>query len=289
MAGADKILVVVILVLSCVFLYTAVSVFGGDQKELKEKEDLRDERDKYKSENESLKTTGEAGTYIRLEETIKGLSDVTSCLNDVKGSLKGIDGKVDKIDKSADKRIGELGTSVKTLVGSITTLSSATIPALTKQLDRINTKILEQAKNISDLEDNVKKLEGDIARSEEKYAAELRKKDKEIQRLKDIVAGPGEDGRDGKLPPPPPDVVCTILNVVRDRDTTMVLLDKGSKDGLSVGHELFVYNAVERYKGIIKVYKMEGEDRCIATIVREAGGKKIAENDKAAVKTWKTD
>ena len=32
MAGADKILVVVILVLSCVFLYTSVSVFGGGQK-----------------------------------------------------------------------------------------------------------------------------------------------------------------------------------------------------------------------------------------------------------------
>jgi len=290
MAGADKILVVVILVLSCVFLYTAVSVFGGGQKDREENESLLNQIEKKDDKIATLEATGEAGAYTKIEETIKALSNVTTGLNKVDARLKSVDDKVNETDKSAEKRIGELGTYIKTLEGNITA-HSATIRALTEQLDAINKKILEQTEKIGKLESTNIDLQDNIDKSEERHKEELGKKDKEIRDLRDRIAGLGAGGTGSGTPPPPPppDVVCEILNVVRDGDTTMVLLDKGSKDGLGVGHELFVYNAVEIYKGIIKVYKMEGEDRCIATIVKEGIGKKIAANDKAAVKTWTKD
>ncbi|MFH1549436.1 MAG: hypothetical protein ABIH04_02635 [Planctomycetota bacterium] len=284
MAGADKILVVVILVLSCVFLYTAVSVFGGGQKGREENEALLNQIEEKDGKIATLEAAGEAGAYIRLEETIKGLSDVATGLNKVDTRLKSVDDKVNETDKSAEKRIGDLGTYIKTLDGIIAA-HSATIRALTEQLDVINEKILEQTKQINDLESTNLELKDNIAKSKERHQEELSEKDKEIKRLTDLNTGPGPDGPDGPLPLPP-DVECEILNVVRNGDTTMVLLNKGSKDGLRVGHVLFVYNAVESYKGLIKVYKMEGEDRCFATIEKEGVGKKIAANDKAAVKTW---
>jgi len=290
MAGADKILVVVILVLSCVFLYAAVSVFGGEQKDREENKGLRDEIDRLNNEIEDLKEAGEAGAYTRIEETIKGLSDVTTGLSDVKDSLKVVEDKVHNTDQSAETRSGKLSAYIKTLEGTISA-HSATIKALTEELNTINKKIHEQTEQINNLDAKNRDLQANIDKSEERHKEELRKKDKEIEDLKGRIAGPGADGTGSGTPPPPPppDVVCEILNVVRDGETTMVLLDKGSKDRLRVGHELFVYNAVERYRGIIRVYKMEGDDRCIATIVKEAVGKKIAANDKAAVKTWTTE
>jgi len=284
MTGVDKILVVIILVISSVFLYTAATVHGG-------KEDAREEFEELlKSEQDKSRILQDTKSFQALEikekdEIINKLREATKetvSSEDFEEKTRILESQVEEFKSqnellqvqkdAALEKISVLARNVKTYTDRQDAIMADNI-ALKKTLGKKEDEKVTLNKNITEKIAEI-----------EKYKTKIAEQKKMIKILES-----GGDSTDGSPTHVDiPDVTCAIQNVVRESDFTLVLLDKGAEEGLRVGLRLYVFNSTEMYKGQIEITEMHESDghKCYAKIVDEVPGKKIAKGDTAVVKDW---
>jgi hypothetical protein len=275
MTFVGKILVIVIMAFSLVFLGISTVVFTtatnwkaatADAKKkvddlTKKNNDLTAALDVAKNDMEKAKADHAAAEKAS-EERIAHLNDEVKSNADQATAAKS---KLEVAQQSASVALAEAAENHKETL-QIRDLKAGVEKQANEfkiQHTELNDKIRELERQNKTLDDNNKDLKDRVAR----YSTLLRK------------AGLSDDIRTVKGLESPPPVEGVVLRA--DAQNRRVELSIGSDDGLVVGHELFLYRSKPRpeYLGKVQIMSVDPDQAVGKVIGKTVQGKKIQEGD----------
>jgi len=274
MTGIDKILVIIVLIFSVVFVIAAIGGFSKNQAAL-------DKKDRDIENYKALADQSGAKLGVRDAELRKS--------NEDKEKLREQGDETGRSLQSRDEKIERLETEIRE--------KDDRISSQEKMIDDFKGRLDGQQKDIQDLTEKFDKMTEDNRKlGEEKRGLQsdvdnyknviVPNKDKEIEDLKErirILERP-EDGKENGLPPQKK-IDCTVLEVKRDEGLAIVGLDKGTEDGLEMRTKLYVWSSTGGLKGRITIIEIS-EKTSIARIDWEEDGKEITKGDTATVQDF---
>ena len=272
----DKILVIVVLVFSVVFVVAAISGYTNARNmsatnEAKINALIKDVSNKDLKINQLDGSNKDLLASLNAESTAKDQAITEK--EDLKRTIADLQGQVgakDQAIQGLNGKIMDLDTTVTSLQTKVETLN-ATLQALIKDRDDLNEKVRQAGITIDARDKTIKEREADVAARD----ATIKEK---VERIR-ILEHPGEQTTtEFKLD-------CTITEVKRDKGYALVSLDKGGKAGLKVDMKLFVWNSADGYKGRVTVVEVH-DDTAFAKIDLEEPGKEIKPGDTASVQNF---
>lgn len=279
MTGVDKILVIVVLVFSVVFVVAAISGYTSTHKKI-------DGYEKQVTDAKAIaqKNSAEAANWKGLYDDLKVSDDQKNAAIQSKdtalSAAQAAQAAAESEAKAMKAAVGALETQISGLTGTVDQLQKK-VQDLT---DAFQTTKDELAK-AQDANRELDKQNRDLADLNTAAAAQAAKDKAEIEKLNkkiiELQSGPGEKstGTTG------PAIDCGIVEVKREGGTALVALDKGSVAGLAVDMKLFVWNSAQGYKGKITIIEVT-ETGAYGRIDWEDEGKKITAGDTATVQNF---
>jgi hypothetical protein len=276
MTFVGKILVILIMAFSLVFLGVSTVVFTTAQNWKAKSEDLTKKNgdqkkllDSAKSQlalaDTQLKTAKDEHSKQILERD-KRIGDLTKQTQDAEGEMATARGALEIAQKNAQVSLAE-ATARK---GEIDVLNE-TLAKAQKQADEFNFQNIE-------LKDNIRVLERSKAAAEQN-AKDLRNYTGKVAAFLRLKGIPLEniDRLDPNSVPPTVEGLVKEVNLTR-RSMEITI---GSDDGLAVGQELYVFRVQPRaeYIGKIKIVTVY-PDKAVADVIgTTVNGKKVQEGD----------
>ena len=274
MTGVDKILVIIVLIFSVVFVIAAIGGFSKSQAAL-EKKDRDSERNKELADQSGARlgvTEAELRKSNEDREKLREQRDEKDrILQKKKEESEGLKAEVREKDdriSSQEKMIDDFKVRLDG--------QQKDIQDLTEKFDKViedNRKLGEEKRGLQGDVDNYKNVI-------------VPNKDKEIEDLKErirILERPEDGGKDG--PRVRKKIDCTVLEVKRDEGLAIVGLDKGTEDGLEMRIKLYVWSSTGGLKGRVTIIEIS-EKTSIARIDWEEDGKEITKGDTATVQDF---
>ncbi|MFK7778659.1 MAG: hypothetical protein QM501_11195 [Gimesia sp.] len=284
MSFVGKILVVVQVVLSICFMGFAGAVFTAQHN-------WRAESTKFKENAENLQKNiatleSEYGNYKT--ETTQKINDALSAAQTAKAANDALKAQNKSYQAQLETVRAERDTSV---AQAETTGEEAKFRRQESGRQRVVNKTLHAT--VNNLRSNIKSLEDTI------FTQSIREKNLiakhnnvlgELKYLNKIVANLGIDPKDpaiAGMKSPPPAVEGLIINTKKDRQngTKFVEVSLGSDDGLSKGHQLYVYRFGTKengnrpkYLGKIELVYVD-PDKAVGTVIDAAKNGVIEKGD----------
>jgi len=284
MSFVGKILVVVQVVLSICFMgfagavYTAQHNWRAESMKLKENvANLQKNMTGLESEYSNYKT-----------ETTQKMNDALSAAQTAKAANDALQAQNKSYQNQLETVRAERDTSV---AQAETTGEEAKFRRQESGRQRVVNKTLHDT--VNDLRTKIKNLEDTIFTQsirEKNLVAKHNKVLDELKYLNKIVANLGIDPKDpaiAGMQSPPPAVEGLIINTKKDKrnGTKFVEVSLGSDDGLSKGHQLFVYRfgTIEngnrpKYLGKIELVYVD-PDKAVGTVIDAAKNGVIEKGD----------
>jgi len=275
MTGIDKILVIIVLIFSVVFVIAAIGGFSKNQAAL-------DKKDRDIENYKALADQSGAKLGVRDAELRKS--------NEDKEKLREQGDETGRSLQSRDEKIERLETEIRE--------KDDRISSQEKMIDDFKGRLDGQQKDIQDLTEKFDKMTEDNRKlGEEKRGLQsdvdnykniiVPNKDKEIKDLKKVIAGFGKPSTNGEPDGPriQKKIDCSVLEVKRDEGLAIVGLDKGTEDGLEMRTKLYVWSSTGGLKGRITIIEIS-EKTSIARIDWEEDGKEITKGDTATVQDF---
>jgi TolA-binding protein len=276
----DKILVIVVLVFSVVFVVAAISGYtkardmsAGNEAKITR---LNDEGQKKDVRVSELDATNKDLNKSLIDQAslIKSANDEREKAVSANTDLQGQITAKEKAVQDLQGKINDLNNTVTTLQGKVDELNK-TLQGLIAERDKLKEDLRNANLAVDGLNGQLKTANDTITQQK----VDLDKKDKEIAYWK--AGGPAS----GQGPHEEVKLDCAILNVKRGEGYSFVALDKGGKAGLKVDMKMFVWNSAEGYKGKLTVIEVK-DDTAFARIDWEEQGKQIKEGDTASVQNF---
>jgi predicted RNase H-like nuclease (RuvC/YqgF family) len=279
MTGVDKILVIVVLVFSVVFVVAAISGYTSTHKKI-------DGYEKQVTDAKAIaqKNSAEAANWKGLYDDLKVSDDQKNATIQSKdtalSAAQAAQAAAESEAKALKAAVGALETQISGLTGTVDQLQKK-VQDLTDAFQSTKDELAKATDKNRDLEKQVR----DLADLNTAAAVQAAKDKAEIERLNkkiiELQSPPGEKptGTTG------PAIDCQILEVKREGGTALVALDKGSVAGLKVDMKLFVWNSTQGYKGKITIIEVN-ENGAYGRIDWEDEGKKITAGDTATVQNF---
>jgi len=280
MAGVDKILVIIVLIFSVVFIIASVGGFNKAQAKLNEKQtEIEGLRGRLAKVEKSL------GEYEGENKELKGN---VNTLVEENGGLKVRLGEREGKIKELDAQVEAKGEEIIRLRNMADGLQSD-LQGVKESVAELANKFEEMTQENQDLKADKIRLRGVISEYENQTIPKLEQEKKALEeRLAILITGTSKDGTtspDGTKGPLPK-INCTVLEVKRGQDGyTVVGLNRGSKDLLRKGVKLYVWNSTDGLKGGITIIEVE-ERTSIARVDWEDSGKQIRASDTATVQDF---
>lgn len=284
MSFVGKILVVVQVVLSICFMGFAGAVFTAQHN-------WRAESTKFKENAENLQKNmvtleSEYGNYKT--ETTQKINDALSAAQTAKAANDALKAQNKSYQAQLETVRAERDTSV---AQAETTGEEAKFRRQESGRQRVVNKTLHET--VNDLRSNTKNLEDNIFTQsirEKNLIAKHNKVLGELKYLNKIVSNLGIDPKDpaiAGMKTPPPAVEGLIINTKKNRQngTKFVEVSLGSDDGLSKGHQLYVYRFGTKENGNRAKYlgKIElvyvNPDNAVGTVIDAAKNGVIEKGD----------
>jgi ABC-type Na+ efflux pump permease subunit len=275
MTYIGKILVLIIMVLSLVFLSLSTVVFMTERDYKKEVDRLKETLSKTSAELNLLKTE-----KAELETTVEAAE------KDREQALQGINNNVAQLKDEIEKRQAEITaqrTAVETAQENVRS-AQAEAEAKAKETSTAREQLRAvqiEANNYKDqqleLKDMIRQLERELglAKDNNKYLRDR------MVTLQNVIRQNGldPDPRKYEIREIPPDVDGQIVR--SDAQNRRFEISIGSDDGLVVGHELVVYrlDPQPEYLGRVKVQVVDSDQAYVTVIGSTPQGKKIQEGD----------
>ena len=273
MTGVDKILVIIVLIFSVVFVIAAIGGFSKQQAALEEKDEdsrtskeLADQRGAKLGVTEAeLRKSNEDREKLREQRDEKD-----RILQKEKEKNEGLETET----REKDDRIN----SQKKMIDDF----KVRLEGLQKDIHDLTEKFDEMTKDNKSLDKKVRSLEGEVDNYKNVIVPN---KDKEIEDLKERIRirEQSEDGKDDG--PRVRKIDCTVLEVKRNEGLAIVGLDKGTEDGLAMRIKLYVWSSTGGLKGRVTIIEIS-EKTSIARIDWEEDGKEITKGDTATVQDF---
>jgi hypothetical protein len=280
MTYVGKILVIVIMVFSLVFLTLSTVVFVTERDWKKEVDKLKGDL----SKSNGLLNTAK-GEKADLEGTLKAQEDAAKQAQD--DTNKQINQLKDEIAKRQEE-ITKQRQAVETS-GENVRLAQLDADAKTKDIEKarqllrdVQLETAEYKKQEKDLKDEIFNLRREltVAKDNNKYLRES------MVTLQNVIQGNGLDPNPEKYSKikQPPEVDGEIVK--GDAANRRFQISLGSDDGIGVGVELFVYRLQPKaeYLGKVKVQAVDNDQSVVTVIGTTPQGKKIREGDIVSTK-----
>ena len=282
MSGIQKIIAVALLLMSCAFVYASLDRHTTEKEDAERNASIQADQD---GEIEDLKADNN-----RLSATIKGkdilIGKNAEKINLHEGNMTALQTTLD----NAQKKVAKLSTDT----GS----QSAMIANLEKKNENTNTELGKRNAEIKQLRVEIDNKNGEISVAKQSQAdadvalvkeKEARAADADnhkqamVKKQGELDAEIRKNSGNNKILNL--NVTCSVLNVSRENDFTLITLNKGKADRLEPGIQFIVYNRKGEYKGTIELVTVEA-GKSVARIIDEVEGKRIVENDLAQTKSW---
>lgn len=284
MSFVGKILVVVQVVLSVCFMGFAGAVFTAQHNWREESVKLKDQVTNLQKSMSDLESEY-SGFKTKTDQEIKAAN---ADADTAKAANKLLDQKNKSLQNQLETVRSERDTSV---AQAETTGEEAKFRRQESDRQRVVNKTLHDS--VNDLRAKIKSLEDtNFTQSirEKSLVAKHNKVLEEYKYLKKIVENLGVDPKDpaiAGMQAPPPAVEGLIINTKKDKrnGTKFVEVSLGSDDGLSKGHQLFVYRFGNKQNGNRPKYlgKIElvyvDPDKAVGTVIDAAKNGVIEKGD----------
>ncbi|MFH1301591.1 MAG: hypothetical protein ABIK07_11070 [Planctomycetota bacterium] len=284
MSFVGKVLVVVQVVLSVCFMGFAGAVFTAQHnwraESIKQKENVA---------NLQKNMTGLESEFSNYKtETTQKMNDALSAAQTAKAANDALQAQNKSYQNQLETVRAERDTSV---AQAETTGEEAKFRRQESDRQRVVNKTLHDT--VNDLRAKIKNLEDTIFTQsirEKNLVAKHNKVLDELQYLNKIVANLGVDPKDpaiAGMQSPPPAVEGLIINTKKDKQngTKFVEVSLGSDDGLSKGHQLYVYRFGTKengnrpkYLGKIELVYVD-PDKAVGTVIDAAKNGVIEKGD----------
>tara|TARA_R110002111_G_scaffold259308_1_gene329285 strand:+ start:89409 stop:90281 length:873 start_codon:yes stop_codon:yes gene_type:complete len=284
MSFVGKVLVVVQVVLSVCFMGFAGAVFTAQNnwraESMKQKEAVA---------NLQKNMTGLESEYSNYKtETTQKMNDALSAAQTAKAANDALQAQNKSYQNQLETVRAERDTSV---AQAETTGEEANFRRQESDRQRVVNKTLHDT--VNDLRSKIKNLEDTIFTQsirEKNLIAKQNKVLDELKYLNKIVVNLGVDPKDpaiAGMQSPPPAVEGLIINTKKDKQngTKFVEVSLGSDDGLSKGHQLYVYRfgTIEngnrpKYLGKIELVYVD-PDKAVGTVIDAAKNGVIEKGD----------
>ncbi|QDU53496.1 hypothetical protein [Gimesia panareensis] len=284
MSFVGKVLVVVQVVLSVCFMGFAGAVFTAQTNWRNESLKLKDN---VASLQKSMNELESEYSNYKTDKT-KEVNDAKSQAELAKAANEALTAKIKEKQNDLDTVSAERDTSV---AQAETTGEEAKFRRQESDRQRVVNKTLHNT--INDLRAKIKSLEDTIFTQsirEKSLVAKHNKVLDELNYLNKIVANLGIDPNDpaiAGMQTPPPAVEGLIINTKKDKrnGTKFVEVSLGSDDGLSKGHQLYVYRFGNKengnrpkYLGKIELVYVD-PDKAVGTVIDAAKNGVIEKGD----------
>ncbi|MCA9004030.1 MAG: hypothetical protein KDA70_02065 [Planctomycetaceae bacterium] len=284
MSFVGKVLVVVQVVLSICFMGFAGAVFTAQNNWRNESLKLKENVASLQKSKDEL----ESDLNNQLTEMTKKLNQAKSEADTAKAESKGLQAKLKTEQAKVITVSSERDTSV---AQAETTGEEAKFRRQESDRQRVVNKTLHDT--VNELRAKIKSLEDTIFTQsirEKNLVAKHKKVVDELNYLNKIVANLGVDPKDpaiAGMQSPPPAVEGLIINTKKDKrnGTRFVEVSLGSDDGLSKGHQLFVYRFGNeangnrpKYLGKIELVYVD-PDKAVGTVIDAAKNGVIEKGD----------
>ncbi|QDT30435.1 hypothetical protein Enr10x_58010 [Gimesia panareensis] len=284
MSFVGKVLVVVQVVLSVCFMGFAGAVFTAQTNWRNESLKLKDN---VASLQKSMNELESEYSNYKTDKT-KEVNDAKSQAELAKAANEALTAKIKEKQNDLDTVSAERDTSV---AQAETTGEEAKFRRQESDRQRVVNKTLHNT--INDLRAKIKSLEDTIFTQsirEKSLVAKHNKVLDELNYLNKIVANLGIDPSDpaiAGMQTPPPAVEGLIINTKKDKrnGTKFVEVSLGSDDGLSKGHQLYVYRFGNKengnrpkYLGKIELVYVD-PDKAVGTVIDAAKNGVIEKGD----------
>lgn len=283
MTGVDKILVIIVLVFSVVFVIAAIGGFSKTQQQLQARDD---EIAKLKSKAEQSESSGRQ--TVAILEKSQGAKDESD--RQLQESLKTIKSKDEALadlgarNSALEAEAGQYKNMIDEFKGRLEALGSE-VGRLTEKFDEM-TKDNERLRvEATDAKNRANHYDTNVIPNKNKEIEELKR---QIEVLSKGAAGGSSSGGEGNQRPQieVPKVSCTVLDVRRGSEGPAIVgLDKGGKDGLKAGVKMYVWNSIESLKARITIIEVD-ENSSIARIDWEKEGLQVKNGDTATVQDF---
>jgi len=281
MTGVDKILVIVVLVFSVVFVVAAISGYTSTHKKI-------DGYEKQVTDAKAIaqKNSAEAANWKGMYDDLKASDDQKNAAIQSKdtalSAAQTAQAAAESEAKAMKAAVGALETQISGLTGTVDQLQKK-VQDLTDAFQSTKDELAKASDKNRDLEKQVRDLGDQGAKDAQNIKDLVAQNDKLKEDLGKALAGDGTPG-DG-VTPPAEQIDCGIVEVKREGGTALVALDKGSVAGLAVNMKLFVWNSAQGYKGKITIIEVN-ENGAYGRIDWEDEGKKITAGDTATVQNF---
>lgn len=275
MTYIGKILVIIIMVLSLVFLSLSTVVFMTER-------DYKKEVDRLK---ETLsKTTGELNGLKAQKADLETAADAAE--KDKEAALKGLNDSIAQLNADIVRRQDEITKQRTAVETAQETVRSSQQEAEAKAKETLAAR--EQLRAVQDeankyklqqleLKDSIRLLEREngLAKENNKYLRD------QVVVLQNVIRQNGLDPDPTKYTrlQQPPDVDGRVLR--GDAQNRRFEISLGSDDGLVAGHELFVYrlDPQPEFIGRVRVQAVDTDQSVVTVVGSTLQGKKIQEGD----------
>ena len=275
MTGVDKILVIIVLIFSVVFVIAAVGGFSKNQAAL-DKKDRDIDAHKTRADQSGAKLGVRDAELRKSNEDREKLREQRDELNRSLQKEKEKSERHETEIREKDDRISSQEKMIDDFKGRLDG-QQKDIQDLTDKFDKMtedNRKLGEEIRRLDGVVDNYKNI---IIPNKDEKIEDL---EQEIIILRKRLEGGGED-----VPRVQKKIDCSVLEVKRDEGLAIVGLDKGKGDGLEMRTKLYVWSSVGGLKGRITIIEIS-EKTSIARIDWEEDGKKITKGDTATVQDF---
>jgi septal ring factor EnvC (AmiA/AmiB activator) len=274
----DKILVIVVLVLSVVFVVAAINGYAKDR-------DMRTTKD---NSIQDWKTQAEAGVVAlkaeqevnkdlqsQVAKHIAETATLTEQLKTAKGETDTANTQA-KEQKTANENLVKQLTDVRgDLAGLKTDIKTLTDSLGSTKVEnsglREKVAALETERNAA--VDGLAKANKELETLKKDTIPALQKKLDDLIRTGGVSTGMTTAGLQ---------LDCAITDVRRGDGYALVSLDKGKKDGLDLNVKLFVWNSAEGYKGKVTIVEIH-DNTAVARVDYEEPKIEIRKGDTASV------
>jgi chromosome segregation ATPase len=276
MTFVGKILVILIMAFSLVFLGVSTVVFTTANNWKAESEKVTKKRDEFKksfdsakaqlAQAETQKKTAEDEHRKQLADKDRRIADLSKQTAEAEAAMNEARSKLEVALKNAQVSLDE-ATAKKTEIDTVL----ETLAKAQQQANEFNAQNIE-------LKDNIRILERSKATAEQN-AKDLRKFNSQAisyLREKGIPIENIDKLDPDKVPPPVEGLVKELNLTKRSMEITI-----GSDDGLAVGQELYVFRIQPRaeYIGKVKIVTVY-PDKAVADVIgNTVNGKKVQEGD----------
>jgi hypothetical protein len=280
MTYVGKILVIVIMVFSLVFLSLSTVVFMTEREWKKEVDKLKSDLSKA---NGLLNTAKDE--KANLERTLEAEA------NNLKLAQQQADQQINQYKDEITKRQNEITAQRQAVETSTENVRLAQLDAdaKTKDIEKarqiardVQLETVEYKKQERDLKDEIFNLKRElsVAKDNNKYLRES------LVTLQNVIQSNGLDPNPDKYSKikQPPEVDGEVVQV--DSSNKRFRISLGSDDGLIPGHEMFVYRLAPKpeYLGKVKVQIVDNDQSVVTVIGTTPQGKKIREGDIVSTK-----